>query len=156
MGAIMHVDVDRLADACIGWGTNDTQFITILTTRCKRYMFRLSREYRKAYDKDLQKLIKEETSGWYAYLARFIVLTPAHADARLLDVAMDGIGSNKEAIIEFLCGRTPARVRAAKKAWEDRHDSSLVDRFNDELSGSFQRLVLELLKGRRKARGRPI
>ena len=69
---------------------------------------------------------------------------------RLLDQAMDGLGSNKEALVEFLCGRSPARVRAAKKAYEDKHDSSLIDRFNDELDGSFQTVALQMLKGKRK------
>ena len=39
----------------------------------------------------------------------------------------------QDALIEFLCGRSYERRRAVKKVWEDRHDASLVDRFNDEL-----------------------
>ena len=46
-------------------------------------------------------------------------------------------------------GRPAARVRLAKKAWEDRHDASLIDRFSDELSGSFERVAKALLKGKR-------
>ena len=36
------------------------------------------------------------------------------------------------------CARPPARVRAAKAQWEARHDSSLIDRLDSELSGHFQ------------------
>ena len=36
------------------------------------------------------------------------------------------------------CARPPGRVRAAKAKWEGRHDASLVDHFDSELSGHFQ------------------
>ncbi len=56
------------------------------------------------------------------------MLDEAHSDRLLLENALNGFGNDKTALIEFLCARTPRRVRAAKKAWEDRHDASLVDR----------------------------
>jgi len=40
-------------------------------------------------------------------------------------------------------------VRAAKAKWEARHDASLIDRFDAELSGHFQTLCLTMLKGQR-------
>ena len=40
-------------------------------------------------------------------------------------------------------------MRKAKATWEARHDKSLIDRLNDELSGDFRRLCLTLLKGDR-------
>ena len=84
-----------IAQACIGWGTDDKEFIQVITTRSKRYLSQISKGYRQAYNKDLVGLINAECSGWYAYLARFIVLPPAQSDLRLLDLAMDGLGSNK-------------------------------------------------------------
>ena len=108
-------------------------------------------QYRATYGQDLNALIRDETSGWYQYLLGFLMLPPAYSDLRLLDLAMDGLGTNEAALIEFLVGRTPARVKAAKEAWEGRHDNSLVDRFNDELSGSFQHTVLTMLKTKRRA-----
>jgi len=68
---------------------------------------------------------------------------------RLLDLAMDGLGSNKDALIEFLCGRSYERRRAVKKVWEERHDASLVDRFNDELKGNFEWLAKTIMKTQR-------
>ena len=64
---VAALDVDRLAEACIGWGTDDTEFITLLATRSKRHLARVSRMYREGYDKDLLMLIEEETSGWCDY-----------------------------------------------------------------------------------------
>ena len=47
----------------------------------------------------------------YGYLAKFIVLSEEDSDMRLLDLAMDGLGTDEMALIEFLCARPPARVR---------------------------------------------
>ena len=44
----------------------------------------------------------------YAYLAKFIVLSEEESDLRLLELAMDGIGTTEAALVEFLCARPPA------------------------------------------------
>ena len=84
---------------------------------------------------------------------RYLVESPEDADVRQLDSAMDGIGADGIAIIEFLVGRSQARVRAAKAKWEGKHDKSLVDRIRSELHGANETLALELLKGERDEGG---
>ena len=50
----------------------------------------------------------------YAYLAKFIVLSEEESDLRLLDLAMDGLGTTEAALVEFLCARPPGyRVRVS-------------------------------------------
>lgn len=149
MSFLCRIDVERLAEACHGVGTNDTDLIALLTTRNKKFLARLSRSYRQIHGEDLPKLVDGELSGWYKYLTNFIVLEEKEADRLLLDLAMDGIGTNEKALIEFLCARSPHRVRVAKKAWEGRHDASLVDRLSSELSGDLKTLALTMLKGKR-------
>ena len=39
------------------------------------------------------------------------MLSEEDSDLRLLDLAMDGLGTDEMALIEFLCARPPARVR---------------------------------------------
>jgi hypothetical protein len=73
---------------------------------------------------------------------------------RQLDAAMDGLGADGVALIEFLVGNSQARVRAAKAKWEGRHDKSLVDRIRSELHGANETLALELLKGERDECGK--
>ena len=148
-GAVASIDAERLAEACIGFGTDDKKLIGTISARSKAHLGMVSRVYYAEHEKDLLKLIGSECGGWYGYLAKFLVLSEQDADIRLLDLAMDGIGCNEAALIEFLCARPPARVRAAKAAWEARHDKSLIDRLDSELSGDFQTLCLTLLKGQR-------
>ena len=53
----------------------------------------------------------------------YLVESPENADVRALDSAMDGLGADGVALIEFLVGRPQARVRAAKEKWEGKHDN---------------------------------
>ena len=82
-------------------------------------------------------------------LLTYLVMSPEDADVLMLDNAMDGIGADGMAIIEFVVGRSQARVRAAKAKWEGKHDASLVDRVASELHGANEDLALQLLKGQR-------
>ena len=109
--AVAAIDAERLAEACIGFGTNDKLLIGTLTSRSKTHLGMVSQIYYAEHEKYLVNLIGSECSGWYGYLAKFIVLSEEDSDMRLLDLAMDGLGTDEMALIEFLCARPPARVR---------------------------------------------
>jgi len=148
---LAELDAETIAEACRGWGTDDSRLIKTITSRSKQHLARVSQVYWKQHDQSLEKLIGKECGGWYGYLAKFIVLSEEQADARMLDLALDGFGNDKAALTEFLFARPPRRVRAAKAAWEAKNDASLVDRLASELSGDFEKLAMTMLKGRRLA-----
>ena len=145
------LDMETLCEAIQGRTTDDTMLIRTLATRSKRFLGRISYLYREEYGKNLSILVDENCDGWYAYLAKFLVLQPSQSDALLLDLALEGSEEevDKNALIEFLCARHPRRVRAAKKTWERRTDESLVDKLSDSLSGDMRTIALTMLKGKR-------
>jgi hypothetical protein len=152
MKMVAILDAQRIAEACGNFGTDDKKLIDILCSRSKKHLVNVGLEYRTSqgdHDKDLFQLVSSQLRGWYKYLAQFIVLDEEHSDVRLLDLALDGLGADGAALIEFLCARSPARVLRAKKAWEARHDASLVDRFGSELHGDMKKLGLTMLQGKR-------
>jgi len=156
---VAALDVEILREACVKSGTDDTVMIRTFATRNKRALARVNIGYREAYSEPLQMLIDrellvegdEKKNVWYAYLAKFLVVQEEQADAMILEDAL-GYGQasvNHQAMNEFLCGRHPKRVIAAKKKWEQRNDESLVDKLSDSLSGPFLTIALKLLKGKR-------
>ena len=141
-----------MREAVLAFSTDDTTLIRCLTTRSKRFLARVSLDYRSSYNVSLHEMIDSQLDGWYAYLAKFLVVQvrflcgggggsggtevarrrwwqrhgahlatsvvqEAQADSLLLDLALDGEGTDQAALIEFLCARHPRRVRAAKKKW---------------------------------------
>ena len=155
---IAQLDVETVREATKGFGTDDTALIRVLATRNKRCLGAINLGYRQAYDDSLQSLIEGEMSGWYEYLAKFLVVQAEQADAMLLDLAMSNDGAvDQDALTEFLVGRHPKRVRAAKQKWEGQHDDSLVDKLSDAAdamedgnSWGFAFLSLRMLKGKRE------
>merc|ERR1719421_194782 len=147
-------DARAIYEACHGFGTSDTKLITLLASRSKPHLQDVARAYYAQRDGKSKTPVmitrlRQETSGWYKLLLTYLVASPEDADVRMLDAAMDGIGADGLALIEFLVGHSQARVRAAKAKWEGKHDKSLVDRVRSELHGANEALALELLKGER-------
>ena len=143
------VDAQEIYNCCHGWGTSDGKLIALLCSRSKPHLQKVAAAYYEQRDAPLLKRLRKETSGWYKEFMTYLVESPEDADVRALDSAMNGIGADAVAIIEFLVGRSQARVRAAKARWEGKHDKPLVDRLRSELHGSNRTLALELLKGER-------
>ena len=157
LGFVARLDVESIREACVGSGTEHTAFIRAFATRSKRSLARVNLGYHSAYGETLPALITREllsegsrrTNEWYAYLAKFIVVPDAQADMLILEQAMGGASVDHAALFEFLCGRHPSRVRAAKAKYEAAHDDSLVDKLSDSISGDTKKLALRLLKGKR-------
>ena len=150
---VNQLDVETVHEATKCWGTDDTGLIRALATRNKRCLSSINYGYRAAYDENLQNLMESELSGWYQYLAKFLVVQEEQADSMLIDLAMSGDTIDTAALTEFVMARHPKRVRAAKKAWEDRNDDSLVDKLADNLedtSKDFLKVCLKMLKGKRE------
>ena len=157
LGLVAYLDVETLHEVTKGFGTDDTGLIRTIATRGKRCLARINAGYRKAYDTSLQSLESEllgegdaDTNVWYAYLAKLLVVQEEQADAMILDHAMSGGMVDTDALTEFLVGRHPRRVRAAKETWEAKNDDSLVDKLHDNLDGTFLKLCMRMLKGKRE------
>jgi Annexin len=52
-------------------------------------------------------------------------------------------------IIECLASRSNARIREMKAKYDARNSTPLIDRLTSELSGSFEKLIVQLLRAER-------
>ena len=154
-GMMASLDARAIYEACHGFGTSDSKLIKIVSARSKPHLQKVAAAYYAQRDKPMLHRLRKETSGWYKKLLTYLVESPEDADVRALDSAMDGLGADGMAIVDFLVGHSQARVRAAKAKWEGKHDKSLVDRIRSELHGSNKTLALQLLKGERDEQGAP-
>eukprot|EP00629_Pelagomonadales_sp_RCC1024_P005890 CAMPEP_0119296484 /NCGR_PEP_ID=MMETSP1329-20130426/50594_1 /TAXON_ID=114041 /ORGANISM="Genus nov. species nov., Strain RCC1024" /LENGTH=819 /DNA_ID=CAMNT_0007297417 /DNA_START=138 /DNA_END=2593 /DNA_ORIENTATION=+ len=146
-------DAQEVYNCCHGFGTSDGKLIALLASRSKAHLQKVAQAYYDQRDKPMLARLRSETSGWYRLFMTYLVASPEDADVRMLDAAMDGLGADGVALIEFLVGRSQARVRAAKAKWEGKHDKPLIDRIRSELNGANKTLALELLKGERDELG---
>uniref|UniRef100_A0A4W5KBK0 Annexin n=1 Tax=Hucho hucho TaxID=62062 RepID=A0A4W5KBK0_9TELE len=70
----------------------------------------------------------------------------AGADAETLYNAMKGIGSDKEAILDLVTGRSNAQRQEIVQAYKSSYGKNLIDDLKYELTGNFERLIVSLMR----------
>uniref|UniRef100_A0A8C8F8Q5 Annexin n=1 Tax=Oncorhynchus tshawytscha TaxID=74940 RepID=A0A8C8F8Q5_ONCTS len=70
----------------------------------------------------------------------------ASADAETLYNAMKGIGSDKEAILDLVTGRSNAQRQEIVQAYKSSYGKNLIDDLKYELTGKFERLIVSLMR----------
>uniref|UniRef100_A0A8C7JSG9 Annexin n=1 Tax=Oncorhynchus kisutch TaxID=8019 RepID=A0A8C7JSG9_ONCKI len=70
----------------------------------------------------------------------------ASADAETLYNAMKGIGSDKEAILDLVTGRSNAQRQEIVQAYKSSYGKDLIDDLKYELTGHFERLIVSLMR----------
>lgn len=128
------------------FGTNDSKLIQIMTKRSNAHLQLVNRVYQKVYEKDMDDAIKGETRGAYEKALRGLLKPFDHYWAERLHKAMDGLGTDDEALIRclLLCGKRRIPYVAAK--YEELYGKSLDDAISGETSGDFKKAMLKFLK----------
>ena len=139
-------DAKKIRKACKGFGTNDTELISILTSRSKAQLARIDDMYRRKYDISIREQIDDETSGSYKDFLLAMVKDKAQVDAELFDEAMKGFGTNDELLCELCATRTATELREASKAYRRMFDRELVTVVKKETSGNFEKFLVRLLE----------
>uniref|UniRef100_A0A915M9Z8 Annexin n=1 Tax=Meloidogyne javanica TaxID=6303 RepID=A0A915M9Z8_MELJA len=75
--------------------------------------------------------------------------TPAFHDAKYLQKAMKGLGTDEDALIEILVTRGNIQLRQIKHAYQELYGKDLVKDIASETSGTFKALLLDLLEANR-------
>jgi len=75
--------------------------------------------------------------------------TPSEHDAKYLEKAMKGFGTNEDMIIEILTTRSNAQLREIKSTYRELFDRELKNDIASETSGTFKQLLLDLLEANR-------
>jgi len=144
-----------LYDAMAGWvpGTNEGQLIRVLVCSSMKERSLIKQTYQTIYGRPLVDHIGGETSGHFKDACTAILETcdnpdwpkntndmDFNKDCEDLKTAMDGIGTDEDALIRVIAGKTPAQVQQLKDIWAEQYpeDGSLFDRVNGETNGIFE------------------
>ncbi|CAK5274582.1 unnamed protein product, partial [Mycena citricolor] len=142
-------------------GTNEDKMFMVLTRRTHEHLIQICRRYAEKHHKPLSSMIKSEFSGHSQRALLFLItgaephprhsqFDPEHIrDAIKLEDTMAGFGT-KDALLVFRMLRAhwnPQRMTQVAMAYRAVYDKDLLKRIKGETSGSFEKLLLSLLKG---------
>lgn len=147
-------DAKAIRNALKGAHTDEKAIIKILTTRSNRQIQVIRKSYAVLYeDKDLVQNIKDETSGNFEKIAVILLLPRPDYDAKCLNEAMAGMGTNENILIEILCTRTAEEVGEIIKSYDRMYDKAIDKIVKDECSGNLNKLFQAILKCQRAPDG---
>ena len=149
--SIAELDAYLLKYAAQGMTTDDKLVIDVLCSRTKEQLDAIDLIYRAKYNKSLSEYISSATSGNLKKFLTYMQMYDSEFDVAVLKKAFDGIGCDKQAIVEVVCTRPYERLKKSKELYEQRYDAGFMDRLRSELGGSLMHICVKLMEG---ARGR--
>ncbi|XP_053569180.1 annexin A13 [Bombina bombina] len=142
-------DAKNLYEAGEGrWGTEELEFNVVLATRNYMQLRATFKAYEILHKKDIEDVIKSETSGNLkkAYLTIVRVTKDCQGYfAEKLNKAMKGAGTNEASLIRILVTRAEIDLETIKERYQQLFQKSLADAIKSDTSGDFCKLLLALL-----------
>ncbi|XP_072007337.1 annexin A13 [Engystomops pustulosus] len=142
-------DAKRLYEAGQArWGTDESEFNVILATRNYMQLRATFKAYEILHGKNMEDVIKSETSGDLkkAYLTIVQCTKDCQAYfAKKLYKAMKGAGTDEDTLIRILVTRAEIDLETIKQKYQELYKKSLADAIKSDTSGDFCRLLIALL-----------
>ncbi|XP_023245332.1 annexin B9 [Copidosoma floridanum] len=145
-------DVNVLHNAMKGIGTDEGAIINILTKRSMNQRLRIAEiySYQRAKSLDFVSQLKDELSGDFKKLVVALMTPPLVYYAEEMHDAMDGLGTDEDAIVEILCTLNNNEIKEMTTFYENLYSRSLKSDIQDDTSSDFQELLLSLLMANRE------
>ncbi|XP_068958678.1 annexin A6 isoform X3 [Petaurus breviceps papuanus] len=144
-----EADAKALRKAMKGLGTDEDTIIDIITHRSNDQRQQIRQTFKSHFGRDLMADLKSEISGSLAKLILGLMMPPAHYDAKQLKKAMEGAGTDEQALIEILATRNNQEIQAINEAYQEDYHKSLEDDLTSDTSGYLKRILVSLATGNR-------
>nr|DBA23999.1 TPA: hypothetical protein GDO54_011709 [Pyxicephalus adspersus] len=142
-------DAQRLYEAGQArWGTEESEFNVILATRNYMQLRAIFKAYEILHGKNIEDVIKNETSGNLksAYLTIVQCTKDCQAYfAKKLYKAMKGAGTDEDTLIRIIVTRAEIDLETIKQKYLELYKKSLADAVKSDTSGDFGKLLIALL-----------
>uniref|UniRef100_A0AAY4ARX0 Annexin n=1 Tax=Denticeps clupeoides TaxID=299321 RepID=A0AAY4ARX0_9TELE len=130
------------------FGTDESTFTYILTHRNYLQLQATFKVYETLSGTDILDAIDSEATGTlkdsYITLVR-CAKNPQLYFARRLNAAMNGVGTDEDTLVRIVVGRSEVDLETIKDMYLEKYDVPLKEALNNECSGDFKRLLLEIL-----------
>lgn len=146
-------DANALRAAMKGFGTDEQAIIDILCARSNSQRLQILETYNNELGRDLIEDLKSELGGKFEDVIVALMMPPEKYLCKQLHKAMDGIGTNEDALIEILAPQTNEEIKKIVDCYEEMYDRPLAEHLCSETDGSFRRLLTMIIVGARDPQG---
>ncbi|XP_067461730.1 annexin A1a [Thunnus thynnus] len=142
-------DAAVLEKAIKAKGVDENTIIEILVKRSNEQRQQIKEAYQQASGKPLESAMKSALKGDLEDVVLALLKTPAQYDAQQLKLAMKGLGTDEDTLIEIMSSRTNREILDMKKAYKEDYKKDLEDDIRSDTSGDFRTALLTLCKAGR-------
>lgn len=125
----------RLKAAIDGVGTTEEEIFQVFEGRSAEERQEIIQQYQALYKKDLLQDLQAELGQDDLLRAKLLIDNGKLSDAERLYFAMQGAGTDEEAIKEVLHGKSKAEIQAIATEYESKFGRKLVEDLESDLSG---------------------
>ncbi|XP_068203993.1 annexin B11-like isoform X1 [Palaemon carinicauda] len=137
-------DAGILRRAIIGSSVDSAAIISLLTNRSSDQRQEILHHYKHTFGHELRQDLKNVTSGDFQTVIMALMTPMNEYLAQEIHRALGSRGAKERTLIEILCTRDNASIRAIKDAFYNLYSKSLEEMVQEGTSGSFQELLLAL------------
>ena len=128
-------------------GTDENVFYDILTKASGPELKLIDENYNKQYEHGLLKAIDKEFSGKMKKLLQTIVycsINPSEYFATRVNYAVKGLGTKDHLLIRIIITRHEIDIPQIKEAYQNLYNKDMVKDIEDDTSGDYRKLLVEL------------
>ncbi|XP_056133276.1 annexin A6 isoform X2 [Lampris incognitus] len=146
-------DAETLYNAMKGIGSDKEAILDLITSRSNAQRQEIITAYKSNFGKDLIDDLKYELTGKFERLIVSLMRTPAYHDAKEINDAIKGAGTNEKCLIEMLASRNNQQIKDMVAAYNDAYGSDIEEDVIGDTSGHFKKMLVVLLQGTRDESG---
>jgi len=128
------------------WGTDDSAFIQIFTSRSSYHLQAVDKYYRQNRNKSVLDAIRSETSGDFMEVLLACCKTPEIYFAERLHSAIAGVGTNDEVLVYVIAVTEKPVLQGIARQYATMYGHFLEGAMKGDTSGHYKDLLIELLK----------
>ena len=148
-------DVDALRNALKGAGTDENTIIKIVANRNNTQRQQLKAYYNQKYNRDLVFDLKSDLSGKFEDAIVALFDDPYVYDAKSLQKAMKGAGTDEDTCIEILCTRPNWYIKNIIVAYSNLFGKDLIKDVKSDFTGNLEKLLVAILSCSRSENTKP-
>ncbi|KAK2903961.1 annexin A6 isoform X2 [Channa argus] len=146
-------DAEVLYNAMKGIGSDKDAILDLVTSRSNAQRQEIIAAYKCNFGKDLIDDLKYELTGKFERLIVSLMRTPAYHDAKEINDALKGAGTNEKCLIEILASRNNKQIHDMVAAYKDVYGRDMEEDVIADTSGHFKKMLVVLLQGTRDESG---
>ena len=123
--------------------------ISILCSKSNSDLQKLKKDYENKYNENLEEKLNKKLKSKLKDLIQALLQDPIEYDANEIFKAVDGLGTDDDALIEIISSRSQDHLKDVSKKYFETRKVSMENDIKNDTSQAYGRLITQMSKGER-------